>query len=65
AGRVISEEGDIQADFAGRTLYADPRFDAEYLPHIETWFNEHYTIRFRNYSIDAESLTTASAVACD
>ncbi|UUO07341.1 formylmethanofuran dehydrogenase subunit A [Blastopirellula sp. J2-11] len=64
AGRVICEEGQVLSDFAGRTIYAEPTFDADFLPHIENWFNEHYTIRFRNYTIAAESLASASAIAC-
>lgn len=52
AGEVIVEEGEIRRDAPGRTLYVEPPSDPAFLPAIEKWFSDFYTIQFNNYPVD-------------
>ena len=58
-GIVLVEEGDIRSDYAGKTLYVQPEFDAGLEPRISDWFEDYYSIRFRNYPV-SESYLKAS-----
>jgi formylmethanofuran dehydrogenase subunit A len=50
AGEIIVDGGEIRATPAGDTLATAPEYDAERLPAIREWFEQHYSIRFGNYA---------------
>lgn len=62
AGRLLVEEGDIRAVDDGKLLHVAPQYDAAAESHIGDWFNEHYSVRFRNYPVAAEELTGAREI---
>jgi formylmethanofuran dehydrogenase subunit A len=64
SGRVIVSEGSIVEDHSGRTLHVSPQFDEGVLPDIESWFEQHYTIQFANYPVDASYLPHPRLVPC-
>jgi formylmethanofuran dehydrogenase subunit A len=64
SGRVIVEQGEIRDDAEGRTLFVSPEFDAGAVPDIQAWFQEHYTIQFANYPVDASYLPHGEQVKC-
>lgn len=64
AGQVIVEEGEIRAPLAGRTLHVAPDYDRDVEADIERWFDDHATIRFRNYPVDQSYLHAAEEVEC-
>ncbi len=51
SGRVIVEDGEIRAPVDGRVLYNAPEYDRQADDHIARWFEEAYTIRFRNFPV--------------
>ncbi len=53
AGEVVVEDGEIRHPVDGKLLHVAPRYDEGALPDIQKWFEENYTIRFRNYPVDA------------
>ncbi len=54
AGRVMSERGEILEPLEGETLFVRPSFDQGLVPAIEQWFDDFYSIRFRNYPIQQD-----------
>ena len=56
SGSVIVEQGDIRRDAMGKTLHVAPSYDMEGIPDIQEWFENHYTIQFRNYPVDEHYL---------
>ncbi|MDF1742606.1 MAG: amidohydrolase family protein, partial [Gimesia sp.] len=64
-GLMVVEDGEIQAHQFGRTFYTAPDFDEEFLPHIKDWFDESYSIQFRNYQIEKQDLPQAEEVTCE
>ena len=55
-GVVLVEEGDIRNDYLGKTLYVQPDFDQGLETKIGEWFEDYYSIRFRNYPVSEEYL---------
>jgi formylmethanofuran dehydrogenase subunit A len=64
AGRIVVEEGDVRDPVDGKSLYVSPEYDQDAERHIAAWFDEFYTIRFRNYPVDLEYLHGAECVPC-
>ena len=56
SGEVLVEEGDIRQDHYGRTLHVDPVYDTDVETLISQWFEEFYSVRFRNYPVSANYL---------
>jgi formylmethanofuran dehydrogenase subunit A len=55
-GEVVVDGGEIQPHSDGKLLHVRPPFDEACLPDIKTWFEENYTIRFRNYPVDLSAI---------
>ncbi len=51
AGEVVVEDGEIRSPVDGKLLHVAPRYDEDAVPDIQNWFEENYTIRFRNYPV--------------
>ena len=64
AGRVIVEQGDIREETYGKSLHIDPGYDPGLVPDIARWFEDHYSIQFANYPVDASYLHSPEIVAC-
>jgi formylmethanofuran dehydrogenase subunit A len=52
AGVVVVEDGEIREPVDGKLLHVAPGYDEDAVPDIQTWFEQNYTIRFRNYPVD-------------
>jgi formylmethanofuran dehydrogenase subunit A len=65
AGEVIVEQGEIRAPQDGKSLYVQPGYDTAVEEEIAQWFEKHYSIRFRNYAVDASFLQAAEQVPCE
>ena len=61
-GEVIVEQGEIRHAPIGRTLHVEPSFDAELQADIQEWFEQYYSIRFRNYPVTDSYLHAAEVV---
>jgi len=55
-GALVVEDGEVREDCYGRTHCVRPAYDEETIPTIRDWFEQYYTIQFRNYPIAAHEL---------
>jgi formylmethanofuran dehydrogenase subunit A len=62
SGRVIVEQGEIRDPLNGKTLHVSPDYDRDAEAHIQEWFEKYYSIRWRNYPVDASYLHEAEVV---
>jgi formylmethanofuran dehydrogenase subunit A len=62
AGELLIDDGELRASPVGKTLHVAPGFDPGHLPHIEHWFDDYYSIRFRNYPVTDDYLPAAEVV---
>ncbi len=51
AGQILVEEGEIRSASRGRTLCVQPSYDLSRISSIESWFDEHYSIKAANYGV--------------
>jgi formylmethanofuran dehydrogenase subunit A len=56
SGRIIVEQGDIRDPLNGKTLHVAPDYDHDAEADIQAWFEKYYSIRWRNYPVDASYL---------
>ncbi len=64
SGQVIVEDGQVLEERFGRTLYVAPEYDPEMEKDIAAWFEDHYTVQFRNYPVEEHYLSHPQAVPC-
>ena len=64
AGKILVEEGEIRQEHFGKTLHVAPQYDAGIEPQISDWFEQYYSIRFRNYPVADHYLHDAEEVVC-
>jgi formylmethanofuran dehydrogenase subunit A len=62
SGRVIVEQGEIRDPLIGKTLHVEPDYDHEVEADIQKWFEKYYSIRWRNYPVDAGYLHESAVV---
>jgi formylmethanofuran dehydrogenase subunit A len=55
-GEVIVDNGEVRQEVEGRTLHVDPAYDVAAMDDIQEWFEQFYTIQFRNYPVGAHYL---------
>lgn len=65
AGRLVIDNGELRQEVFGKTLHVAPQFDPADEAQIERWFNDHYSIRFRNYPVDDAYLGHHTVVVND
>jgi formylmethanofuran dehydrogenase subunit A len=51
AGECIVDGGEIRATPAGEALFTTPAYDADRLPAVRQWFEQHYSVQFANYGV--------------
>lgn len=64
SGQVIVEDGDIRETLNGNTLHVAPDYDRDVEENIAAWFEQYYSIRFRNYPVSDGYLHKPEKVAC-
>ena len=62
AGDVLVEQGDIRQDHTGKTLHVSPAYDHDVEASIAEWFEQYYSIRFRNYPVADDFLHNAEQI---
>ena len=62
AGRIVIENGELRDPFIGKTLHVAPDYDREVEKDIREWFEQYYSIAWRNYPVDASYLHEAEVV---
>jgi formylmethanofuran dehydrogenase subunit A len=56
AGRVIVEQGELREESFGKTFHVEPEYDRGIEADIREWFEGAYSIRWRNYAMNDQSL---------
>jgi len=51
-GKIVVEDSELRSSHIGKLLHTSPSYDEQNIDDIKTWFEEHYTIQFRNYPVD-------------
>jgi formylmethanofuran dehydrogenase subunit A len=64
SGRILVEEGDIREEHYGKLLHVAPEYDRTAEEHIGQWFEDCYSIRFRNYPVTDAYSHGAEEIAC-
>ena len=64
SGQVIVEDGEIRETLNGHTLHVAPDYDRDVEENIADWFEQYYSIRFRNYPVSDGYLHKPQKVAC-
>jgi formylmethanofuran dehydrogenase subunit A len=62
AGRTIVERGEIRLETYGKTLHVSPNYDRDLEADIKRWFEKSYSIQWRNYPVEVESLADHEVV---
>ncbi|MBL8851691.1 MAG: formylmethanofuran dehydrogenase subunit A [Planctomycetaceae bacterium] len=55
-GEVVVDNGEIRSTPDGTLLHVAPGYDLDCVPDIQQWFEENYSIQFRNYPVDPSYL---------
>lgn len=61
-GRVIVEQGEVREAVRGKTLHVAPDYDRGVEPDIREWFEGSYSIRWRNYPVEAHSIGESEVI---
>ncbi len=56
SGRIMVEHGEIREEIYGKTLHVAPEYDRDVEPDIQKWFEESYSIQWRNYPVDIATM---------
>lgn len=56
AGRVLVDQGELRDPPLGKTLHVEPDYDRDAEPVIRDWFEQNYSLRWRNYPVDDASI---------
>ena len=56
AGEVVVDGGEIRQHSEGKLLHVAPAYDEACVPDIQAWFEQNYSIQFRNYPVDLSYL---------
>ena len=62
AGQIVVDDGELRADREGTTFHVAPPYDEDAVPTIREWFEQYYTIRFRNYPVDDHYLAHGEVI---
>ena len=62
SGELVVEDTEIRRNDFGRTLHVAPSYDIEVVDDIREWFEQSYSIQFRNYPVDDHYLGDAHEV---
>lgn len=62
SGQILVDQGEIRETLIGKTLHVEPEYDHAVEPDIQEWFEKYYSIRWRNYPVDAGYLHQSEVV---
>ena len=64
SGVILVEEGDIRLEHYGKLLHVAPSYDPGAEADISQWFEDCYSIRFRNYAVGDSYSHGAEQIPC-
>jgi formylmethanofuran dehydrogenase subunit A len=62
SGRIIVEQGEIREPLQGKTLHVQPDYDQDVEKDIQQWFEQYYSIRWRNYPVEDHYLPASELI---
>jgi formylmethanofuran dehydrogenase subunit A len=65
SGRVIIEQGEVRDARIGKALHVQPDYDQDVEQDIQAWFEQYYSIRWRNYPVDDSYLHEPEVTAIE
>jgi len=65
SGQIIVDDGEIRETLIGKTLHVAPEYDADRETDIAAWFEQYYSIRFRNYPVSDHYLHDPQQITCE
>ena len=65
AGKELVDDGEIRQSHLGKTLHVAPDYDPSVEDKISDWFEDYYSVRFRNYPVSDHYLQDSEQVTCD
>ncbi len=63
-GEIIVDDSELKSNSEGSLQHVSPDYDEGVLPDIQKWFEENYTIGFRNYPVDESYLHDNKVIEC-
>jgi formylmethanofuran dehydrogenase subunit A len=63
AGQVIIDQGELREAPFGKTLHVAPQYDRQVEDDIRQWFEQNYSVRWRNYPVEENELHPAESSA--
>jgi formylmethanofuran dehydrogenase subunit A len=63
SGQMLVEEGELRETHDGKTLFVAPDYDRGVEQSIAQWFEDYYSIQFRNYPVSDDYLRDAEQIA--
>lgn len=63
SGQIIVEHGEMRHAPIGKTLHVEPAYDIELESDIQEWFEQYYSIRWRNYPVDPSYMHEPESIA--
>ncbi len=64
SGRVLVDDGELRETLTGKTLHVAPDYDPSLESDIGDWFEQYYSVRFRNYPVSDDYVSDAERIAC-
>jgi formylmethanofuran dehydrogenase subunit A len=59
AGEVVVEQGEIRGTPQGNVLHVERDYDRDLEPDIQAWFEENYSVSWRNYGVGNPAASSA------
>ncbi|MHB8969577.1 MAG: formylmethanofuran dehydrogenase subunit A [Pirellulaceae bacterium] len=64
SGRILVEDCELRETYEGKTLHVAPDFDRAIEADIADWFEQYYSIQFRNYPVSDAYLHGSEMIDC-
>ena len=61
---MLVEDGEIRQIYDGKTIHVAPEYDVGVEADIADWFEQFYSIRFRNYPVTEDYLHAPEKIPC-
>ncbi len=60
AGETVVEQGEIRSTPQGNILHVNREYDRDVEPDIQKWFEDNYSVSWRNYGVDNPAAASAA-----
>lgn len=64
SGRILVDDAELRETLDGTTLHVAPEYDLDLEDTIREWFEQYYTVQFRNYPVAEDYVHDIRRVPC-